>query len=103
MRLLLLISSILIFAQACTPTPQCQYDREYTIRVNSDVYDAYALYVDGVYVQDIPGYTFVEMQVSEGYHEIYVEQLEGYRRQPHYEYFDVRESPCEFVEIIFPN
>lgn len=103
MRLVILCSLILILSQSCTSVPPCEYNREYTIRLNSDIDDAYGLFVDGEYIQDIPGYTYIEIQVTEGYHEVYLEQLDGYRRYPRHEFIDITGSSCDYHDLTFPN
>ncbi len=104
MRIPLFLSVIfLLVLYSCTPVAECEIRKEYIIRVSSDVYDTYALFVDGEYVQDIPSISFVELAVSEGYHEIFLEQIEGFRSQPNTEVYDVHGTSCDYVEIIFPD
>ncbi len=100
---LLLFYTGVLFLQSCESSPSCEMRQEYTIRVSSDVHDAYALFVDGEYVEDVAPLSFVDILVREGYHEIYLEQLEGYHTQPNTEVYDVQGLSCDYFEILFPD
>lgn len=100
--ILFLLFSILTLA-SCQVQEECELNNEYRVRVISDSYDDYALYVDGEYIQDIYSLSYVDLALISGEHEIFLEQLNGYHRQPNTEQYFVRGYNCEYYEIVFPD
>ncbi len=102
MRNSFLVLLILLFFSACSPIPDCELNGEFELCIISDAYDAYALYVDGAHITDVEALETVVLELRSGYHEIYMEQLEGFHRYPNTELFQIVGRDCEYVEWIFP-
>lgn len=88
---------------SCQYEPECDMYNEYRVRVISDSYDDYALYVDGEYIQDIYSLEYIDLAMVSGEHEIFLEQINGFHNQPNTEVYLVNGYDCDYVEVLFPD
>ncbi len=73
-----------------------------TIEFVSNSAYPYAVYIDGIFQDELPGYSYQYYTVHSGYHECRVIQQTGYIVAPVDEYFDVDVYEGNQVVVSFP-
>ena len=73
-----------------------------TVRFTSTSANPYNLYIDGVFKKQIPGNTFSELELTEGSHQVKVEQVSGFILFPTIKEGVISVFGCQELEWIFP-
>jgi hypothetical protein len=98
------VTTLIFFVAAlafigCEKEPSCTTG---TVRFTSTSINPYSLYIDGDYQRQIPGNTFVEYELTEGTHQVKVEQVSGYLVFPTIKEGTLNVFGCKESEWIFP-
>lgn len=73
-----------------------------TVRFTNISSNPYDLYIDGDFYTEMPGNSFLEVDLYEGMHSAYVEQVSGFLLFPTTSSANISVFGCDETEWVFP-
>lgn len=95
---LVFICSIILFC-SCSKEDDCLSG---TVRFSNTSDNPYNLFIDGTFQQEIPGNTFIELDLLEGQHSATAEQVSGYLLFPTIRETTLNVFGCQEIGWVFP-